>query len=74
MSGAIVVLPEERLATYGAVDPEKLGRLIANIHARQAHVLLRRVRKWDDLQPLAGIAIDLVSAIEDERDAGVAAG
>jgi PAS domain S-box-containing protein len=69
LSGAIVVLPEERLATRGAVDPEKLGRLIVAMHARQAHVLLRRVRTWDDLQLLAGIAIDLVSAIEDERDA-----
>jgi hypothetical protein len=37
-------------------------------------VLLRRVRKWDDLQPLAGIAIDLVSAIDDERDSGAATG
>ena len=69
LSGAIVVLPEERLATHGAVDPEKLGRLIATMHSRQAHVLLRRVRTWGDLRPLAGIAIDLVSAIEDERDA-----
>jgi PAS domain S-box-containing protein len=69
LSGAIVVLPEERLATRGAVDPEKLGRLVVAMHARQAHVLLRRVRTLDDLQPLAGIAIDLVSAIEDERDA-----
>jgi PAS domain S-box-containing protein len=68
LSGAIVVLPEERLASHGAVDPEKLRRLINAIHARQAHVLLRRVRKWSDLQPLASIAIDLVSAIEDERD------
>ncbi len=69
LSGAIVVLPEERSATRGTVDPEKLGRLIVAMHARQAHVLLRRVRKWDDLQPLSGIAIDMVSAIEDERDA-----
>jgi hypothetical protein len=74
LSGAIVVLPEERLATRGAVDPQKLGRLIVAMHARQAHVLLRRVRKWDDLQPLSGIAIDLVSAIEDERDSGAAVG
>lgn len=74
LSGAIVVLQEERLAVHGAVDAEKLGRLTATIHARQAHVLLHRVRKWDDLQPLAGIAIDLVSAIEDERGSGAATG
>jgi hypothetical protein len=42
--------------------------------ARQAHVLLRRWRKWDDLQPLAGIAIDLVSMIEDEMDSAAASG
>ena len=74
LSGAIVVLPEDRLATRGAVDPEKLGRLIVAMHARQAHVLLRRVRKWGDLQPLSGIAIDMVSAIEDERDTEAATG
>jgi hypothetical protein len=74
LSGAIVVLPGERLATQGAVDSEKLGRLIATIHARQAHVLLRRVRTWVDLQPLARVAIDLVSAIGDERDSGAASG
>ena len=58
----------------GAVDPEKLGRLIVAMHARQAHVLLRRVRKWGDLQPLSGIATDMVSAIEDERDTEAATG
>ena len=74
LSGAIVVLPEERLASHGAVDSEKLRRLINAIHARQANVLLRRMPKWSDLQPLVGIAIDLVSAIEDESDLEVPTG
>jgi hypothetical protein len=69
-----VVLPERWLAKHGTVDPEKLGRPIVAMRARQAHVLLRRWRKWDDLQPLAGIAIDLVSMIEDEMDSAAASG
>ena len=70
LSGTIAVLHEDKLAVQGPTDPERLGRLIGSMHARQANVLLRCLPKWQDLKPLARTGIDLISVAEDERDAG----
>jgi PAS domain S-box-containing protein len=47
----------------------EFGRLIDVLHTRQAHVLVRRVASWLDVQVLDRAGANLVALVEDERDA-----
>ena len=53
----------------GHLDLERLGRLVEVLHAKQARVLVRHVASWADAKQLVRLGVDLISVVEDERDA-----
>jgi EAL domain-containing protein (putative c-di-GMP-specific phosphodiesterase class I) len=66
LGSAIVVLQEDRRTPS---DTAKLAKLVNSLHAYQARVLVRHIRSWSAVKPLAGLGVDLVSVVEDEVDA-----
>ena len=44
-------------------------RRLTDLHAYQARVLVRHVTSWAAAKPLAQLGVDLVSVVQDERDA-----
>ncbi len=66
LSAAIVILQDK-----GApVDMPRLARLVDDLHTYQARVLVRHVTSWATAKSLAQLPVDLVSLVQDERDAG----
>ena len=66
LGSAIVVLQQDKRTPS---DLGKLSKLVDSLHAYQARVLVRHVTSWEDAKPLARMGVDLVSMVEDERDA-----
>jgi hypothetical protein len=66
---AIVVLRVDRAAPQSAKDLEKFRKLLDSLHAYQARALVRHVASWEDGKQLAQVGVDLISMIDDERDA-----
>ena len=64
-AAAIVVLQD----TGASVDTARLAKAIDSLHAYQARVLVRHVTSWTVAKPLAQLGVDLVSVVQDERDA-----
>jgi PAS domain S-box-containing protein len=69
LGSAIVVLQDDGRTVSIPKEQETLGKLIDNLHAYRARVLVRHVRSWDAARPLAKLGVDLVAIAEDERDA-----
>ncbi|MFZ0018968.1 MAG: PAS domain S-box protein, partial [Acetobacteraceae bacterium] len=65
LAAAIVVLQD----TGASVDTARLAKAIDSLHAYQARVLVRYVTSWTAAKPLAQLGVDLVSVVQDERDA-----
>jgi hypothetical protein len=65
LAAAIVVLQD----TGASVDTARLAKAIDSLHAYQARVLVRHVTSWTAAKPLAQLGVDLVSVVQDERDA-----
>jgi hypothetical protein len=65
LAAAIVVLQD----TGASVDTARLAKAIDSLHAYQARVLVRHVTSWTVAKPLAQLGVDLVSVVQDERDA-----
>jgi PAS domain S-box-containing protein len=70
LGASIVVLRRDRRVTLSAKDLEKLGKLIASLHAYQARVLVRQMASWEEVNQLNRLGVDLISMVDDERDAG----
>jgi PAS domain-containing protein len=65
LAAAIVVLQD----TGASVDTARLAKAVDGLHAYQARVLVRHVKSWVAVKPLAQLGVDLVSVVQDERDA-----
>jgi hypothetical protein len=65
LAAAIVVLQD----TGASVDTARLAKAVDGLHAYQARVLVRHVKSWVAVKPLAPLGVDLVSVVQDERDA-----
>jgi PAS domain S-box-containing protein len=65
LAAAIVVLQDRD----ASVDTAKLAKAVDGLHAYQARVLVRHVTSWAAAKPLAQLGVDLVSVVQDERDA-----
>jgi PAS domain S-box-containing protein len=65
LAAAIVVLQD----TGAAVDTARLAKALDSLHAYQARVLVRHVTSWLAAKPLAQLGVDLVSVVQEERDA-----
>lgn len=68
LGGSIVVLQADGRVPRTATDLVKLAKLVDNLHAYQARVLVRHVASWEDTKQLVGLGVDLVSMIDDERN------
>ena len=65
LAAAIIVLQD----TGASVDTARLAKAVDSLHAYQARVLVRHVTSWVAVKPLAQLGVDLVSVVQDERDA-----
>jgi hypothetical protein len=65
LAAAIVVLQDTR----APVDTARLAKAVDGLHAYQGRVLVRHVTSWMAAKPLAQLGVDLVSVIQDVRDA-----
>ena len=65
LAAAIVVLQD----TGAAVDTARLAKALDSLHAYQARILVRHVKSWLAAKPLVQLGVDLVSVVQDERDA-----
>ncbi len=72
LGAAIVVLPVERKDLQTGKDLAKLAKVLETLHAYQAQVLIRHVPSWEDAKNLARVGVDLLSMVDDERDASPA--
>ena len=71
LGAATVVLQVDKSTPQTAKDLAKFAKLVESLHAYQASVLVRHVPSWADAKNLVRIGVDLVSMVEDARDAGV---
>ncbi len=72
LGAAIVVLPMDKTIPLTTKELGKLSRLMESLHAYQARVLVRHVPSWEDTRNLARLGVDLLSMVDDERDASAA--
>ena len=58
-----------RSAAMSRLRLASLAKAIDSLHAYQARVLVRHFTSWTVAKPLAQLGVDLVSVVQDERDA-----
>lgn len=74
LGASIVIIQADRWTLQNAKDREKLNKLIDSLHAYRARVMASHVTSAEDMRQLTRLGVDLVSMLDDERDANATAG